>query len=205
MNTTTNETKKTAPATITGATKKLNLLTETLTIRGITPLVIHAFDEKSKEQMRLKQQKQERSKKTAKDPDADCERARYRDAEGNECVKAVAIKSAIVRAAKMADMKMIDVRMSVFVRGDLLPIRGPSKMREDVVRVGIDTADLRYRPEYEAWEVEFTVDFNASFVSREELLHLVRLAGFSSGIGEGRPEKSALGWGRFELVEPDKG
>lgn len=177
-----------------------------LRVTGITPLIVHAWSEKAKEQMRLKQQKGAKMAKSAKDPNADFEGAKYRDAKGNECVRALFFKNAIVSAARFADdLKMTVLRGAIFVEGDFLPIQdktgrkaAKSVMREDTVRVGNGVADLRYRPEYADWSVDITIQFNAHVLSAEQVVNLVRLAGFSVGICEWRPERDGH-YGRFDV------
>lgn len=63
-------------------------------------------------------------------------------------------------------------------------------MREDVVRIGMGTADLRYRPEFPEWTASLVVRFVASSISQESVLSLINAGGFGVGVGEWRPEKS---------------
>lgn len=72
------------------------------------------------------------------------------------------------------------------------------QVREDMVRVGMGSADLRYRGQVKNWEMQFIVKFNANKLSPEQVLNLIQYAGFSSGLGEWRPEKNG-GFGTFEV------
>src|SRR5512135_291906 len=56
-----------------------------LKVKGISPLITHAWGEKAKKQMREKQQKLAKSAKEAKDPKADFEAAKY-VVNGRDCV-----------------------------------------------------------------------------------------------------------------------
>lgn len=167
---------------------------------GKTPLITHAWSEKAMKQMRDKQQKRAKMAKEAKDPVADFEGAKYKDAKGRDCVRAAFFKNAIVSACRFAeDLKMTVIRGALFVEGDLLPINFENcVMREDTVRVGMGTADLRYRPEYQGWSVDLVLEYNANVLTSEQVLNLVRLAGFSVGICEWRPEKNG-DFGRFDI------
>lgn len=94
---------------------------------------------------------------------------------------------------------MTVIRGALFVEGDLLPLKFKScNMREDMVRVGMGTADLRYRPEYTDWSVDLTIEYNSNVLQAEQVLNLIRLAGFSVGICEWRPEKNG-DFGRFDI------
>jgi hypothetical protein len=177
-------------------------------------LVVHAFAEKAKQEIRDKQQKKAKQAKAQRDPEAECLAARYVDGDGRECVPVTALKKAIVSAAvAFEDLTKVALRQAVFVsptidRGSVLvPIErfdgsaAVGAMREDAVTIGINTRGLAYRPSYGEWQLRVTVEHNPRLVSEEQLLALVDQAGWGVGICEGRPERSsALGWGRFERV-----
>jgi hypothetical protein len=187
-----------------------------LTLRGRlgAPLVVHAFAEKAKQEIRDKQQKKAKKAKEERRPVVECEAAKYIDEKGRECAPITAIKKAIISAASaFDDLTKVGLRQAVFVDSvaspgaALVPIEdyegNPIKgtMREDAVTIGINTRGLAYRPEYPKWQLRVRIEFNPRLVSREQLLALVDQAGWGVGICEGRPERSsALGWGRFEVV-----
>lgn len=187
-----------------------------ITLRGYqgSPLVIHAFAEKAKQEIRDKQQKKAKKAKEERNPEAEFLAARYLDEQGRECAPITAIKKAIVTSATaFEDLTKVGLRQSVFVfptncpQSPLVPIErydgtpAVGVMREDAVTIGINTRGLAYRPEYREWQLRVSIEFNPRLVSKEQLLALVDQAGWGVGICEGRPEKtSALGWGRFERV-----
>lgn len=187
----------------------LKIKRATLSIVGISPLLTHAWDEKSKEQMRAKQQKQAKMAKAAKDPVACFNGAKYLDLEGRDCVPVLAFKNAIVSASRFIgkELPMTVLRGALFVRGQTRNAKGEDlivlefercEMREDMVRVGMGTADMRYRPEYHGWKVKLPIEYNENVVSLAQIVNLVRLAGFSVGICEWRPEKDGQ-HGRFDV------
>ncbi len=49
------------------------------------------------------------------------------------------------------------------------------------------STDIRFRPEYRDWSMEFCVVFNSRAISPEQIVNLVNIAGFGIGIGEWRP------------------
>jgi hypothetical protein len=178
-------------------------------------LVVHAFAEKAKQEIRDKQAKKAKQAKAERKPEDEFLAARYVDAHGAECVPITAIKKAIVSAATaFDDLTKVALRQAVFVDcaahpgSPLVPIERPDGspakaiMREDAVTIGVNTRGLAYRPQYDEWQLRVTVEFNARLVSLEQLLALVDHAGWGVGICEGRPERSsALGWGRFIRVQ----
>jgi hypothetical protein len=187
------------------------------TLRGRpgSPLVVHAFAEKAKQEIRDKQQKKAKKAKEERRPGDECEAAKYIDDGGKECAPITAIKKSLISAATaMDDLTKVGLRQAIFVSvadnpsASLVPIErydgSPAKgvMREDAVTIGINTRGLAYRPEYAEWQLRVVIEFNPRIVSEEQLLALVDQAGWGVGICEGRPERSsALGWGRFERFE----
>jgi len=184
------------------------------TLRGKkgSPLVIHAFAEKAKQEIRDKQQKKAKKARAERVPLDECNAAKYIDEKGRECAPVTAIKKAIISSATaFEDLTKVALRQSVFVDSvvnpgsPLVPIElhngKPAKgvMREDAVTIGMNIRGLTYRPEYPEWQLQIRVEYNARMVSTEQLIALIDQAGWGVGICEGRPEKSsALGWGRFE-------
>lgn len=195
---------------------EVGIQTVELTLRGRpgSPLVIHAFAEKAKQEIRDKQQKKAKKAKEQRDPEAEFKAARYVDEQGRECAPITALKKSIITAATaFDDVTKVGLRQAVFVDSiavpgaALVPIEkhdgtlAVGVMREDAVTIGINTRGLTYRPEYKEWQLRIRIEYNPRIVSREQLLALVDQAGWGVGICEGRPERSsALGWGRFERV-----
>jgi len=186
-----------------------------LVLRGMpgSPLVMHAFSEKVKKEIRDKQQKKARKTKEERNPALEAEEAKYKNEKGHECVPIAAVKKSIINAATaFDDLTKVGLRQALFVNpsdgpGQFVPIEthdgNPAigAMREDAVTIGISTRGLAYRPEYKEWQIRINVEFNSRLVSEEQLLALIDQAGWGVGIGEGRPEKSsALGWGRFKRI-----
>ena len=73
-------------------------------------------------------------------------------------------------------------------------------MREDMVKIGMGTADLRYRPQFNHWHIDLDVQYNEQCgISWENMLNAVNAAGFMVGLGEWRPEKDG-DFGRFHVA-----
>jgi hypothetical protein len=176
-------------------------------VRGLSSLITNKFSEKSKRQMAEKQQGKigPRDKKPPKDPVADFNAARY-VIDGKDAFPALCMKKAIMAAAVFQDGAYKNrVGMAVFVLGSLrggefIEIKGGKpNMREDTVRNASGVADLRYRPEYADWYCDFEIVWNESYLSAEQVLNLLKIAGFSCGVCEWRPEKGGGPYGRFEI------
>ena len=170
---------------------------------GDSPLIVHAWSEKAKRQMLDKQMKKAASAKAAKDPEADYQACFYRLPDGRYGFPTIGLKAAMISACRFADLKMTVARGAFHIGGELLEVIGDPRPREDMVRVGMGTADIRYRPEFPEWRIPVTLKYNASVISPEQLANLLNIAGFGVGIGEWRPERNGS-YGRFHVASPEE-
>ena len=81
---------------------------------------------------------------------------------------------------------------------DLVKIDGTPRMHEAMVRLKNGSADIRYRAEFPEWACTLRILYNAAYVSPEQLVNLLQLAGFHVGIGEHRVERDGDN-GMFEV------
>jgi hypothetical protein len=178
----------------------------TIPIVGISPLITHKFSEKAMKMIQDKQAGKAKNKKhDVRDPESDYENAKHKSPLGWDGFPAAGFKAAMTRGAKMIGMVMKDTQTSFFVQANceetqLVRIYGESRLRTDQVRVGMGSADIRYRPEYVNWTAELTVEYNAGVLSLDQVYQMVKAAGYGCGIGEMRPEKGKFNYGRFKLA-----
>lgn len=196
----------------------------TVRIVGDTPLIMHAWSEKAKREMLEKQMKVTKTKaKAAKDPIEDFIRSMYWKtpmpvdmtqagfeqaiSEGARfCFPVTAIKQAAISAAfRMGWAKdKMSMRGAFFIDGDenqMIEIHGdPPVLREDMVKVGMGTADIRYRGEFKNWYADLVVSYNANGVySLEQIVNIINAGGYACGIGEWRPERDGQ-YGMFHVA-----
>lgn len=190
----------------------LELNTISVPIKGIAPLIMYRFDEKSGEEMadnapgRVKQKN-----RVVLTPEEQYKRSIYYFADGKTCgMPAVSFKAAMVRAAQVVyDMQMIKTRTLFRVIADdpetgLVKINGKHRLRQDIVRIGNinKVASPRYRAEFPDWSAVLTIQYVAGAFSEEQIVAIVNAAGFSCGVGEWRPEKSNSGsFGLFQVAQ----
>ncbi len=182
----------------------LQIKTVQFLLVGDSPLIVHAWSEKAKRQMLDKQMKKATKAKEAKDPEADYEACFYRTETGGYGFPTIGLKSAMVSACRFVDMKMTEARGAFHIDGEMLAVKGEPRPREDMVRVGMGTADIRYRPEFVAWSILAEIKYNSSVISAEQIANLLNTAGFAVGIGEWRPEKNGS-YGRFHVASDGEG
>ena len=170
-------------------------------IVGDSTLVTHNWSQKAIGMIKGKQAGAPKQGKAPKVPEEEFEAAFYRTDDGKPAVPALAFKNAMVTAAKDADLKMTDMRRRFHVIGDMVELASDKPvMREDMVRVGMGSADIRYRPEFNNWSATLSIQYNTSVINEAVIINLLNLAGFGVGIGEHRPEKNGQ-WGRFHVAD----
>ena len=155
---------KAAPAAkvATIALPKLEIQTLAIKLVGDSPLICHQWSEKAKKQMLSKQMMEASAGKTAKDPEQDYQDSLYHHPDGGYGFPAIAFKNAAVSACTSLGKSVTKVaaRQSFHVIGEMAKVEGTPRMREDMVRVGMGTADIRYRGEFPEWSTTISVRFN---------------------------------------------
>lgn len=177
-------------------------------VRGTAPLIVHRWSEKAR-QMMLDAQQGRKVPKQAKDPVADYESCMYRFADDGHGFPVMAFKSATVKGGARVfgkNVRMTELRQMLTFLADGLGVDGTQLvridadpiMREDMVRVGMGTADIRYRAEYRDWSATLRIEYVPSIIDLDSVVALVD-AGGTNGVGEWRPEKSGS-YGTYEVV-----
>ena len=89
-------------------------------------------------------------------------------------------------------------RGAFHIIGEFAEIEGTPTIREDIARIGMGTADLRYRAEFKEWATTLTIRFNTSAISVEQIVNLFNVGGFSNGVGEYRSARGG-DYGAFHV------
>ena len=195
--------------------KPINIVTTTVRIAGDTPLIMHRWSEKAKRMILEKQMKKTKSSaKEAKNPVEDfIESVYWMEGKPTEYTEeafeeacrngarfgfpVTAIKQATISSAYRNGITkdMASLRGAFFIAGEgselLAEVKGCTPtMREDMVRVGMGVADIRFRGEFANWYMDLQVSYNANGAyTLDQIINLINVGGFSCGIGEWRPEK----------------
>lgn len=195
-----------------------------LRIVGDSPLIMHAWSEKAKRMMLEAQMGLAKGKKKEpKNPVEDFIRSMYWLTEMPEDMTEEAFGEAISNGARFgfpvtafkqaaisAAYRMgwakdkVSLRGAFFIDGDengMIEIHSdPPKMREDMVKVGMGTADIRYRGEFANWYADMTISYNTNGnYSLENIVNIINAGGYICGVGEWRPEKDGQ-YGMFHVA-----
>lgn len=186
-----------------------------------SPLVIHRFSLKVKQQMKAKMEtgKPAASRKTreAKATDDLYEEARYRGVEGWDGFNASAIRNAMISACRLVGFKMTLAKLSIFTFADgrdahepqfqLVRIYGDPVKQEDMARVETGQPYVTVRPAYHDWRAKIRIRFDLDQFTETDVANLMTRVGLQVGIGEGRPDSknsAGMGWGLFNIEQMDE-
>ena len=186
----------------------------TIRVVGDTPLIVHAWSEKAKRMMLEAQMGIAKGKKKeVKNPADDFIRSMYwlttmpEDGTMESFEEAIAngarfgfpvtaFKQAAISAAyRMGWAKdKMSMRGAFYIDSDengMIEIHSDTpEMREDMVKVGMGTADIRYRGEFKNWYADLTISYNANGqYSLENIVNIINAGGYVCGVGEWRPER----------------
>ena len=121
---------------------------------------------------------------------------------------AVAIKKAAVSAAYRQGLTKdkVSANGSFWLNGiddmEFVEIESdePPVMREDMVRIGMGTADIRYRGEFRNWKCRCRISYlKGGVFSLENIISMINIGGFCCGLGEWRTEKGGIS-GAFHVM-----
>jgi len=113
-------------------------------------------------------------------------------------------QAAIASAYRMGWVKNMVVLRGVFFLespwGEFLEIKSDKPvMREDMVKLALGTADLRYRGEFRNWSTSFVLRYlKSGEFSLENIINIINAGGQFCGAGEWRVEKDG-DFGRFHV------
>ena len=206
------------------AIKPIEIQKTTIRVVGDTPLIMHAWSEKAKREILDKQMKKTKAAaKAAKNPVEDFIRSMYwlegfpeeMSEDGfEEAIRkgarfgfpVTAFKQAAISAAyRMGWTKdKMSMRGAFFIDGDenqMAEIFSDTPLiREDMVKVGMGTADIRFRGEFRNWYAELTIRYNKNGqYSLEQIINIINAGGYVCGIGEWRPERDGQ-YGMFHVA-----
>jgi hypothetical protein len=180
-------------------------------ISGTSPLMLHKFSEKARKEIEEKQtaKSQIKKKRPPKDYKAEFEAAKYYAKAGWEGLPCQQVRCAMIAACRyVSGFPMSKAKGAFFIIAHgrdsldgtpLIKISGKSAHDTRPVRLESGVADLRNRPRYDEWWLDFSIQFDADMLSATDVANLLARAGAQVGIGELRPQSSNSFGGDFGL------
>ena len=191
-------------------------------INGIAPLVIRAWDQKTKQQMADKAQGRQKVKsRDPVDPEAVFNGARYISEEGWDGIPASAFKGALVEAVSCYDLPKTEFSMTLAKKTFFVLADGTCRLSgRDLVRIEGAKPEvyklmqptsgggpyMSYRPIYRQWRCRLRIQYNSARIDAQGVLNLLATAGYWVGVGEHRPaskESRTGAMGRWSIVPSD--
>ena len=200
----------------------LQMKTVTLRIVGDSPLICSAWSTKAKLMILNKQQKKATTAKEIRRPAVEFADSLYwlsdkpnfdglTDEQAQEILSDIipkskfdfpntAFKAAGIDGAfqQKAVDKKTTLRGAIRVLGEFAEINGTPRIREDMVKIAMGTADLRFRAEFPTWGTTLKVSFNSGSISLEQVINVFNIGGICNGVGEWRPSRDG-NFGTFHV------
>lgn len=196
---------------------KINIKEAEITIVGDSPLLVHRFSEKAKREILDKQMKKAKKAKEPRDPVADFIQALHWitpmpkemtmetfDKAVKEGARfgfpSVGVKQSAISAAYRGGLSKdkVSIQGCFHIQGELVEIVGDLSMREDYCKIPRGGADIVYRGQFDNWKATFTIRYDDSVYSLDQIVQFINLGGFAVGIGDWRPEKGG-NFGMFHV------
>lgn len=200
--------------------KPIEIKETTITIKGDTPLIVNNFNEKTKQQILDTQMK--KAKSEAREPKNPVESfmrslnwltempSEFTMEAFEKALKsgakfgfpATGIKKSAVSGAyrnKMAKDK-VSLYGAFHIPLEMVEIQYEEiRMREDMVRVGMGSPDIRHRAEFIGWSMTFPIKYVENTYSLEQIINFFNIGGFGVGLGESRVERGGTN-GSYHVV-----
>ena len=177
----------------------------TTRIKGISALIEHKWSEKAIKMMEDKHAGVKVKNRDVRIPEQEFKDAAYVCEDGRFGFPSGGLKKCMINAAhKDIGLEKTLLKKSLFILPDdtvnnLCAFESDEPlMRQDIVKVGMGSTDLRYRPEFRNWSMIVRIEFDSQSLTLNTILSLVQRAGYGVGLGEMRPEKGGE-YGRFEV------
>lgn len=142
--------------------------------------------------------------KTIRNFDKEYESCFHYTEDGKYGIPAPSFMGAILDAAVACELPKTKIKRALRLIGDMYEL-GYKKINRRIDhprRGGMNkTPDTRHRPEFVDWNCDLYFEYDANQITPDQIINLVNQAGFSSGVGDWRPNspKSCGTHGMFEV------
>ena len=178
-----------------------------LDLVGTSDLIVHKFSDRAQQKIEDKQQGNATRApgRQKRDPERDFQESLYLLKDGRFGFPISGFKGAAVDACSFMEGQKKTITRGAFHLVDefgegLVAIEGSPVMRKDNVRIGMGSADMRYRGSFAAgWKVSLRIRYNKNAISAPLIVQLFNTAGFSIGVGDWRPQKDGS-YGMFQVI-----
>lgn len=176
------------------------MITSSITIKGITPLLINRFHEEAQEEA----SSQIHSRKERLSPEEDAKGRLYWTEQTGNYFPAENLRQSLIAAGSRHKIgrkaASYDLAAALYIAPFCLPITGGWKVdTRPVVIPATKGRILRHRPIFDEWEITFELNTDERLVDVDFVKKIVQDAGDYIGIGDFRPARKGV-HGRFTVV-----
>lgn len=186
----------------------------TVHIVGTSPFVCNALSAKAQRDLLLPPKKKTRSERASTlkhEPLVEYVQSAYRSRDDEDSptrieFPAAGFKRAMATAAlELPGVNKTQINRLCWAEGHMIPLFGLQQIWMTGVRMAdkARTPDIRTRAIIPEWATTVTLRFVTPNLNRKSVGNLIASAGIFIGVGDGRPEKGALSFGQFEIVDAD--
>jgi hypothetical protein len=171
----------------------LQIATLKVKIVGITSLLLNKMSDKEKQLMLDKQMGKGTEKNKIRNPVQEVEDKIHKMSKNRIGIPIDSIKNAMIESAPSLEMYKKEVTGGLFIipeESNLVEIKYKKMVtNESITRDGNQARTPRttFRPEFKDWTCEFSIRYNAKAITPDQIFNLLKVAGFSNGIGSWRP------------------
>lgn len=184
-------------------TSPIKVETMTVRIKGESPLLMEKFSDRTRQQLVNVITGKGREKNKNRDLNVEVQEKIHKLPNGKPGLPCTAFKRAMVEASVYVEgMDKKRVRGSVYVIGDLTPLKYKKMTVHKCLGrdAGINRAPREiWRPQFHDWECELSIRYNAAQVTPNNIVELLKVSGFSMGVGGWRPQCDGS-FGMFNVV-----
>lgn len=157
------------------------------------------------------ERKKDKKGREAKDLQECMDLSKYLTDKGKDGFPTIGFKCAMKDAVTFLGTKSVTkvlIGGAVFVQGQLVELEYDacemSIMPTRVGPFGQKQPNIAVRALYKGWKAKLTIEYLPHLISRDQVVQLLNVAGFSCGVGEWRPKPGGDGnggqYGRFEVM-----
>jgi len=173
-------------------TSPIMVATMKIKIKGESPLLMEKFSDRSRQLLLDAVTGKGKEKRKNRDLKLEVQEKIHKCSNGKPGIPAMAFKRALVEMSPYVEgLDKKRVRGSVYVIGDLVPLKYKKMTVHKTLGrdAGINRAPREiWRPMFDGWSCELNIRYNAAQMTPQQIVELLKLAGFQNGAGGWRPQ-----------------
>jgi len=184
----------------------IKVATMKVKIIGLSPFLSNKMSEDTKQMLLNKQLGKGVEKNKLRNPKKEVEEKIHHIGKNKVGIPIFGIKEALIEAAPYIDgMDKKKVKGSLYIvpeENGLVELKYKKMVINEATTRDSgrnQTPRTTFRPEFQDWSSEFNIRYNSQQITPEQIINLLKIAGFHMGIGSWRPQCSGS-FGMFDIA-----